>query len=295
MDRGVYQDYSEAERVTLGDILERYVREISPSKKAGSIEVIRIRKFLRDESICQYKASLLSGKLISAWRDQRLKHVSGSTVNRELNLLSHAINIARKEWGINISNPIEMIRRPKENRAREHRLSPSEEELLISALSETARAVNGKFRSGTRNNWIKPIVLFALETAMRRSELLSLRWENVNLIKRTALLPDTKNGDSRIVPLSTKAIAILEQLPRSIDGKVFPITPMSLRLAFTRACRRVGISDLHFHDLRHEATSRLAEKLTNILELSAVTGHKDLRMLKRYYHPRAEDLALKLG
>ena len=188
-----------------------------------------------------------------------------------------------------------MIRRPKENRAREHRLSPSEEELLISALSETARAVNGKFRSGTRNNWIKPIVLFALETAMRRSELLSLRWENVNLIKRTALLPDTKNGDSRIVPLSTKAIAILEQLPRSIDGKVFPITPMSLRLAFTRACRRVGISDLHFHDLRHEATSRLAEKLTNILELSAVTGHKDLRMLKRYYHPRAEDLALKLG
>jgi integrase len=137
--------------------------------------------------------------------------------------------------------------------------------------------------------------LLAIETAMRRGELLALTWENIHLDRRIAFLPDTKNGDSRTVPLSTTAINLLRQLPRSVVGPVFPITANALKLCFRRACIRAGIEDLHFHDLRHEATSRLAEKLTNILELSAVTGHKDLRMLKRYYHPRAEELALKLG
>ncbi len=130
---------------------------------------------------------------------------------------------------------------------------------------------------------------------MRRGELLALRWENVDTKKRTAYLPMTKNGDARTVPLSSRAVSVLETLPRSIEGHVFPISENALKLAFVRAVKVAGIKDLHFHDLRHKATSRLAEKLSNVLELSAVTGHKDLRMLKRYYHPRAADLARKLG
>ena len=141
------------------------------------------------------------------------------------------------------------------------------------------------------------------------------------------VVPDTKNGDARTVPLSTRAVAILAALPvpkaddeeeragadERRSGKVFPTTAMALRKGFTRAIERAQeqyiadckaakrkplaafLADVHFHDTRHEAASRLAEKLSNVLELSAVTGHRDLRMLKRYYHPRAEDLARKLG
>ncbi|EQD71400.1 phage integrase family protein [mine drainage metagenome] len=124
---------------------------------------------------------------------------------------------------------------------------------------------------------------------------------NVDLKARTAYLSDTKNGESRTVPLSSRAAALLEVLQRGaeskggIDGRVFPITAQAVKLAWMRACKRAGLEDLHFHDLRHEATSRLAEKLPNLIELAAVTGHKDLRMLKRYYHLRATDLAKKLG
>jgi integrase len=122
-----------------------------------------------------------------------------------------------------------------------------------------------------------------------------MRWENVDLRRRVVHLPETKNGHARDVPLSSRAVAILEGLARNIDGRVFDVREDAVTQAFARACQRVGIEDLHFHDLRHEATSRLAERLPGILELSAVTGHKDLRMLKRYYHPRAEELAKKLG
>jgi integrase len=134
---------------------------------------------------------------------------------------------------------------------------------------------------------------------MRRGELLKLTWENINLKAHTAYLPDTKDPKGRTrdrtVPLSSRAIAILSSLPHSDDGRVFPVSANAVRLAWTRAMKRAGIENLRFHDMRHEAASRLAEKLPNLIELSAVTGHMDLRMLKRYYHPRAEDLAKKLG
>lgn len=295
MDRGIFQDRTEAERNTLGDILQRYMEEISPRKKSGVLEAIRIKRFLRDENLCQYKACSLTGKLLSTWRDRRLKEVSGSTVNRELNLISHAINIARKEWGIHISNPIELIQRPRENRARQRRLLPNEELRLIAALDESSRDSVGQFKTGTRNHWIKPVMLFAIETAMRRGEILSLKWHNISVEKRTALLPDTKNGERRVVPLSTKAIQILNSIPHSIDGRVFPISEEALKHGFTRLCQRAGISDLHFHDLRHEATSRLFEKGLNLMEVASITGHKTLQMLQRYTHLRPENLLQKLG
>jgi len=104
----------------------------------------------------------------------------------------------------------------------------------------------------------------------------------------------TKNGYARHVPLSLAATQVLKELPRSIDGRVFPLTPNAVRQAWSRACLTAGLNDLHLHDLRHEATSRLAERL-NVLELAAITGHRDLRMLSRYTHPRAEALAVKIG
>ena len=144
-----------------------------------------------------------------------------------------------------------------------------------------------------KNEKIKPIVLFAIETAMRRGEILSLEWRHVDLESRTAFLPETKNGDSRTVPLSEKALNILRELPLESD-LVFATTSNSLRMAFDRALKRAELGDFRFHDLRYEATSRFFEKNLNVMEVSSITGHKDLRMLKRYTHLRAEDLALKL-
>jgi integrase len=140
-----------------------------------------------------------------------------------------------------------------------------------------------------------PLVKLALETAMRRGELLALQWEHIDLSVQTALLPMTKNGTARVVPLSKKAVAVLAELPRRGDGPVFPISHMTMHNCFRDACKRASINNLHFHDLRHTATSRLAEKLPNVIELASVTGHQTIQMLKRYYHPNAEALAQKLG
>ena len=126
-------------------------------------------------------------------------------------------------------------------------------------------------------------VALAIETGMRRGELLGLLWDNVDLERRTAFLPVTKNGESRGVPLSSRAVAVLRGLPAASNGRVFgELTPLALRLSFNRATRRAGITGLRLHDLRHEATSRFFEKGLNVMEVASVTGHKTLQMLKRY-------------
>lgn len=295
IERGIFIDRTEAEKNTLGDLFQRYLTDVSSQKKGHDTERYRLVSLQRDQ-IARIKVAGLSGKLMAEWRDKRLKEVSGSTVNRDLNLISHVINVARKEWGIHVENPVSMIRRPPENRARNRRLADGEEEKLLAELELSVRSERGTFEAGgTHNPWMRPLVILALETAMRRSELLALRWSDVYLSDRFVRLHDTKNGEPRDVPLSTKAAAVLDGLPRHISGKVLPITADAVKKSFMRAVDRAGLGDFHFHDLRHEATSRIAEKLENVLELSAVTGHKTLTMLKRYYHPRAKDLARKLG
>jgi integrase len=196
------------------------------------------------------------------------------------------INTGRTEWGLeNVikTNPVSMISKPKAPRPRDRRLEAGELERIL------------HFNS-CPNAWFRPVIIFAIETGMRRGEILSLTWEHIHLEKRYAHLPDTKNGDSRDVPLSALALDLLRDLPGNIssDQVVFPLHFEALKSAWGRACCRVGISDLRFHDLRHEATSRFFEKGLNVMEVAAITGHKDLRMLQRYTHLRAEDLALKL-
>jgi len=210
MDRGSFVDRIEAEINTFGDLLKRYAEEISPHKKSGDGEILRIRK-LRKEPLAEYKVAALTSKVMAEYRDARLRKVSGSTTNRELTLISHVLSIARKEWGIPIEvNPVSMIRRPKENRARTRRLSPEEEQRLLIELSPSPRDEHGRFEAGgSRNDWVRPVVVIAIETAMRRSEILSLHWSDVFLNDRYVRLHDTKNGESRDVPLSSRAVATL--------------------------------------------------------------------------------------
>ena len=226
---------------------------------------------------------------ITRFREDRLKKVSSGTVLKDLGLLSALINTGRTEWGLeNVlrTNPVSLISKPRAPRPRDRRLEEGELEKLLDFNS-----------SSNHDAWFRPVVLFAIETGMRRGEILSLCWQHVHLDKRYVHLPDTKNGDSRDVPLSPQAMELLRELPRNIreDQVVLPLHFEALKSSWRRACCRAGIIDLRFHDLRHEATSRFFEKGLNVMEVAAITGHKDLRMLQRYTHLRAEDLARKLG
>lgn len=140
-----------------------------------------------------------------------------------------------------------------------------------------------------------PLTMFALENAMRRGEILDLRWERINLEKRTAFIPLTNNGKSRTIPLSLAAIDILRQLPRNFNEQVFPVNTTTLSTAIDRARIKAQLSDFYLHDLRHMEITRIAEKLPNFIELSAVSGHKSLTILKHYYHPNPEQLAQKIA
>ena len=149
--------------------------------------------------------------------------------------------------------------------------------------------------SKTSNPCVWPIIVFAIETGMRRGEILGLRWEHVDLDRRIGYLPLTENGTSREVPLSTKAAQVLAaQQQRNDTRSPFPVTSNGFRLAWERLRRRAGLSDLRFHDLRHEAISRFFELGLNIPEVAVISGHKDPRMLFRYTHLRARSILRKL-
>ncbi|NDU92588.1 MAG: site-specific integrase [Ferrovum sp.] len=287
MLRGTFQDRTEAEATTLHEALERYAKEVSETKKGKVQELWRIKAWQSDPLAVRSLASL-RGTDFAQWRDHRLKQVAPATCRNDLALISHLFTIAAKEWGLAVSNPVKNMRLPSvKNNARQRRLEGDEEQRLFAALEDSGAGARA-------NHWMLPLVEIAIETAMRQSELLGLRWPDVNLSKAIIRLNDTKNGTSRNVPLSSHARSILEALPRYVTGQVFPVTASAVKQSFSRACMRGGLKNFHFHDLRHEATSRLAEKLA-LHELMKVTGHKDTRMLARYYHPRAEDLAKKLG
>jgi integrase len=147
---------------------------------------------------------------------------------------------------------------------------------------------------GSRNPHLRPAILLAIETGLRRGELLGLAWRHIDLGGRTAHIPITKNGKARTIPLTAQAVQILQTLSQG-SGKVFPLTPVALRLGWERLRCRAGLPDLRFHDLRHEALSRFAELGLSTVELAAISGHQDLRMLSRYTHLRAEDLAAKIA
>lgn len=265
---------------TLGDIFDQYNKEVAPQhrSKTTGFMLASLKGKLGSIRIDELNARVLAG-----WRDDRLQEVKPPSVVRELNTLSAVLNHARKEWCIQISNPVADIKRPAVGSSRTRRLMDDEESRLIAALAP----VYGN------------ILRFALATAMRRGEVLSLLWANVNLDARVAVLPMTKNGDMRRVPLSNEAVSIImeqrQTTVQSIAGRVFDVTPISLDKAWRKACGKAGISGLRFHDLRHEAITRLFERGFNVMEVSSISGHRGLQMLKRYVHLRAEELAKKLG
>jgi integrase len=278
-----------ADDTILKTLLSRYEAEILPTHKSHQVERYRLKTLNRH--LGHLRLIDLSAKHVATYRDIRLKKVSPPSIKRELNILSRVLTIASKDWGIALpQNPVKMISLPKADKVRTRRLEVGEEQKLLE----------------TNNQKLRRIIVLALETAMRRGEILNIKKSHIDFHKSVLLIPSTKTDTPRTIPLSTDAVTVLRaQLRTSHSGyegviplhelTVFDYKPRGLSGEFLKLCRRKGIQDLHFHDLRHEATSRLFEKGLNPVEVATITGHKDTRMLMRYTHLRAEDLVERLG
>lgn len=286
MDRGVFVSRAEAERTTLAEALARYGREITPTKKPSTAKRERDRiAVLVAHPLARASLAAIRGSDMAAFiRARQEQGLGASAIRLDLAILSHLFTVAVSAWGMeSLSNPVKRTRgqRPKLPQGRTRRLAADEYARLL-ASAEQAYPIGS-------------IITWAIETAMRRSEIVAMRWEHVDRKARVLLIPETKNGTPRRVPLSTAAGAVLEDLPRRLDGRVWGVGSDFITRAFKQVCKASGIEGLTFHDLRHEATSRLFEKGLNPMQVAAITGHKTLQMLKRYTHLRAEDLVGMLG
>ena len=270
---------------------------VASQKRVAAMERSHL-KVIGQDPIARCFAARITGRELTAYKNRRLAVVAGSTLNRELNVLSHVFTVAAQEWHIHLpwGNPVRLLSRPRVNDKRDRRLVGDELPRLLAA----AQTYGGS--APQMAGHIGPIITWAIETAMRRGEIAAMRWEHLDRNARVLLIPETKNGTPRRVPLSTAALGVLDGLPRrighaahNVDGRVFAMHTGSISRAFAEVCKAAGIEGLTFHDLRHEATSRLFEKGLNPMEVAAITGHKTLQMLKRYTHLRAEDLVGRLG
>jgi integrase len=281
MTRSVFVSRKEAESTTLQNALERFEEEFLDGYAQPKQIKSRI-KIIKERPIALMPLASIRGKDVADFIKSREEEGRASqTILHEVNLISRVFEISRKDWGMeSLHNPTQRVNKPKQNKGRTRRLEKGEEKELLEKAPEE----------------LKPIILLALETAMRRGEIAMMRWEHVDLKKRYVHLPKTKNGEARSVPLSPVALDILKSIPRQIKGDVFLLHPDTISKWFRSAADDAGLTDLRFHDLRHEATSRLFENTDlDFMEVKGITGHKSLQMLSRYSHLRAHKLADRLA
>lgn len=289
MDRGVFLGKTEADTTTLSAALDRYWNEIASKKKHFDPERLRIARWKRNVLAPRFLSSL-KGIDFAQYRDERrAQGKAENTIRLELALMSHLFNIARKEWGMeSLANPLNNIRKPSGSLERDRRLQDGEFEKIYQALAQS------------ENHWVLPAFELAIETSLRQTMLFELRWDWVDLDKRVIRIPIEfrsvgNKGVPVAIPLSTRAANVIQNLPRSLDGRLLSTTSNAARCVWKRTLKEIGVKGLRWHDLRHEAASRLFEKGLHPLEVASITGHKSLTMLRRYTHLRPEDLALKLA
>lgn len=284
----IIRDYASAAQTSLRDIMVRYRDEVVPGHKGADIERVRINRILREEAFVDKKLAALCTEDLQDFMTDRLTEVAPATVDRDLDVLSQVLNYAADVWKIApVESPFVGLRRPKYFNERDRRLAADEEERLL----EAARA--------DENPYVEPAIILALETAARRGELLAIRKCDVFVKERYAYLLDTKNGRPRKVPLTTRALCVCLALMSecaSDDEPLLKLTANALKIAyFRRVIPASGLQDFHFHDLRHEAISRLAESgKFQLIELQAISGHRDTRMLLRYAHLCCGNLSEKM-
>ncbi|MHB0989797.1 MAG: site-specific integrase [Burkholderiales bacterium] len=307
MVSGVFIQRSPSERLTFEKAMQRYLAEVTPSKRPLTQNVERKRSVQLIDFFGKYSLATITAELVAKFRDLRLagedrmkngkpQPRAANTVRLELALLGHLFTIAIKEWGLGLTvNPVMNVRRPAPGPGRNRRLTPDEENRLMTAVDQHTNPMLG---------WI---VHIAIETGMRSSEIATLRRAQIDIDRRIVRLIETKNTQPRTVPLS---LAATETFRLALNNPIRPIDtdliffgdpgkdgkrrPYSFNKVWADIKKKIGVTDFKFHDLRHEAVSRLVESGLSDQEVSAISGHKSMQMLKRYTHLRAEDLVSKL-
>lgn len=296
---------------SLKNALERYLVEVSSKKRGGDNTDKHLVKVWCSTTLVNRPISTITEHDLVRYRDEWSKNLISSTVVRRLAIISHLFTVARKDWGmVYLSDPSKTIRKPIVQDARERRVIDN---LFVGGKEIPTDEIAWIVRN-TKSKHLSAIMNIALETAMRRSEIINLRREHINFDEGYIYIPKTKNGKSRTIPLSPWASYTLIQyiaLNNRI-GNLFDVSESAVTRCFIRAVRKARESYLEicnkqnipinedflvgirFHDLRHEATSRLAT-IYEMHELAKVTGHSDTRMLLRYYHPDIKHLTMKLA
>jgi len=296
MIRGVHQDRRDIEGTTLNEAITDYLAKESVKHGSHESEKYVLNKFLRDEpKLVQHGLTNLKKRHFEDWRDRRLKQVKASSVKREISILTSVIKYATRSCPLPI-NPLAGVCPKNADVSRDVVLRDGEAGALIDTMKKT------------RNPWVMPVYLLGLETAMRRGEILKAKWDHIDWENRTLKLPKevTKTETERLVPLSSLAIAILKTIAddgdhplglfdRPADERIFGTTVGAVKQAFEHARDRAKMSHFHFHDLRHTAATETVKKGWHIAETAVLTGHKDMRSLKRYLNLKASDVAKKMG
>jgi integrase len=249
--------------ITVADVLTRYRDTVTSTKRGCASEKLRIAVLLR-QSWCSLPLAKITPTTFSRYRDERLKRVRPGTVIRDLGLLRTIFETAKREWGYaSFNNPILAVKKPKAPEGRERRLKPGE----LAALTTACEAVSG--------SWLLHGIQLAIETGMRRGELLAIEWKHVNLETAVLHIPVTKTDTARTIPLTDRAVEILTERRAAPDADAdygFPVSANAFRLAWERCKRRAekagceGIQELRFHDLRHEAVSRFFELGSGLID-----------------------------
>ncbi|NKA35757.1 site-specific integrase [Ralstonia solanacearum] len=277
MTLGTFVDRSELERTTFLELLDRYAREETPKKRGRETELVRIRALMK-HPLAARRLSMLRGMDFAKYRDDRLKTCCAETVRRELVIISAVFTKARELWELPLGNPLAGVEWPAKGRHRERRLRGDEEVRLLAAANESRGAA------------LPICIILAIETGMRAGEIGPLRREQIDFAGGVIRLGLTKNGDSRRVPLTARAETALRSVSWQPDGRLTTFyDSRGLSKAFRLACMRAGINGLCFHDLRHEAASRLAPRMPTGT-LAKILGWKTLQMAMRYYNPTDEEL-----
>lgn len=272
---------------TLGDAYLKYAEEISPSHKGARWEIIRLGK-LAKQPLADITLMSLTYEDIEEWVISSCKGLSANSIRREFSMISAVLSVAQRDWKWIDHNPSKMVRLPKKSPPRDRRISEIEISKILDALDYQSDQ-----RADKPRQELAVAFLLAIETAMRMGEIYELEWGRINLEQKFLTLLETKNGTKRDVPLSSRAIALLEQR-KSNSGYVFSANKIAAGAMFRKVLKECNISDLRFHDTRHEGLTRLARKL-DVLDLARMVGHKDPRSLMIYYNATASEIADRLG
>ena len=283
LEKGFYEDLTEANKTSLADVLEKYGKEKIPEKKSQDTPLYMIKKISRHTIGKLTLTNLTTFRLIK-YRDEIASIRTKSTANKYITLISVALKTAINEWGIYLpKNPAYHVPRLEEKKKITRILVNGEYDRLL------------PHASSSKLYFLKAMIIVAYESGARRGELIKLLDRNVNWQKSTALLLDTKTNVDREIALSPKAVEALKSVPPTISGQFFPVkSKEQFRFYWNQCKKKAGIVDLKFHALRHTFVTLKLEEGWSIAEISAQTGHADLKSLQTYQHIRPKHLVKKL-